>query len=205
MERFVWVSGAVGHGSNLRPFRNDVGERDHSRLVAIQQLVERGETLDRSDFPQEIFAAADAEEQHYRLPHLFFGYGYWVVSGVAADILRTFDLGRGGLYPVRVLKKDRRSPVDGEWHCLNFGNQKTVLVPEQSRNIRQRAQGRYKQGPASSDFDLTVSSAALLGPDIWVDTQLWDAFFLSEALGQALRNAKVDGGFMLSKCRVVGA
>src|SRR5262245_15754835 len=55
VERFVWVSGAVGHGSNLRPFRNDVGERDHSRLVAIQQLIERGEALDRSDFPQEIF------------------------------------------------------------------------------------------------------------------------------------------------------
>ena len=65
-------------------------------------------------------------------------YGYWVVSGVAADILRMFDLGRGGLYPVRVLKNDRR--------CLNFGNQKTVLVTEQSKNIHQRARRRYKQG-----------------------------------------------------------
>ena len=55
------------------------------------------------------FWGRGCEGQHYRLPHLFYGYGYWVVSGVAADILRTFDLGRGGLYPVRVLKKDRRT------------------------------------------------------------------------------------------------
>src|SRR5262245_24681542 len=104
MGEMVWVSQAPGHGSNLRPFRNDVGERDHDRLVEIQKRSERGEPLASADFPAEIFGAPDAKEKDYRLPDLFFGYGYWIVSSAAADVLKTFDLGRGELRPVRVLE-----------------------------------------------------------------------------------------------------
>jgi hypothetical protein len=57
----------------------------------------------------------------------------------------------------------------------------------------------------ATDVDLAVSSAALEGSDIWIDTQLWDAFFMSEALGKALRNSNVDQGFLSRACRVIDA
>ena len=156
MGEIVWISRAVGHGSNLRPFRNDLGERDHDRLVETQRAIERGEPLAPDDFPREIFGAPEAGEQDYDLPDLFYGYGYWIVSSAAADVLRQFDLGRGELRPVRVLKKDRRTPVGGDWFTLSFGNRKRALVPGQSRNIRQRAQGLYKASAILRDDDLAV-------------------------------------------------
>jgi hypothetical protein len=203
MSEMVWVSRAIGHASNLRPFRNDVGERDHVRLVEIQKRIERGEPLDASAFPTEIFGAPDARQKDYALPDFFFGYGYWIVSSAAAAVLRAFDLGHGELRPVRVLESDRRTPVGGEWFCLNFGNRKHALAPQQSQNIRQRAQGLYKASAVLRDNDLAVSRAALEGPDLWVDEQMWDALFLSEALGTALKKAKADRGFMLLEVRVV--
>jgi Immunity protein family (Imm11) len=204
MSEMVWVSRAVGHASNLRPFRNDVGERDHDRLVENQRRIERGEPLGPADFPSEIYGTPEAAEKDYNLPDLFYGYGYWIVSSAAADILRRFDLGQGDLRPVRVLKSDRRTPVGGEWFTLNFGNRKQALIPARSQNIRQRAQGLYKASAILRDNDLAVSGAALQGPDMWVDSQMWDALFLSEALGNALKKAKADRGFMLLEGRVVG-
>lgn len=197
----AWISRAIGHPSNLRPFRNDVGERDHERLVEIQRMVERGERLKPEDFPKEVFGAPNARDHHYRPPHLFFGYGYWIVSLAAADVLRQFDLGNGVLNPVQVLKNDRQTPIDGEWFCLSVGNQKSALVPDLSQNIRAGPQGRYNASAILADEELALSNAAVEGPDIWIDTQLWDAVFLSEELGNALRKAKADKGFMLLKCR----
>src|SRR4051812_22094490 len=42
-----------------------------------------------------------------RLPNIFHAGSFWVVSKAAANVLRQFDLGAGGLYPVKVFKKDR--------------------------------------------------------------------------------------------------
>src|SRR5262245_49967645 len=111
MERIVWISRAIGHGSNLRPFRNDVGERDHQRLVEIDAVIERGENLVWAAFPTQIFCSPDASEKDYQLPDLFKGYGYWVVSEAAAEVLRQFDLGQGHLHPVKVLRRDRQTSV----------------------------------------------------------------------------------------------
>ena len=53
------------------------------------------------------------------------------------------------------------------------------------------------------DKDIAVSSSALDGPDLWMDPQMRDAFFVSHALAQALRVAKVSRPFKLRKCVVV--
>ena len=182
-----------------------MGQRDHQRLVEIEGRIERGEKLEAADFPTQIFGAPDAREKDYQLPDLFKGYGYWVVSEAAAEVLRQFDLGQGHLHPVKVLRSDRQTSVGQGWQCISFGNQKSALVPDRSSNIRKRAQGRYKASAILADNDLVLSSAALEGPDIWVDTQMWDAVFLSEPLGNALTKAKADRGFFLTKCRVVEA
>ena len=201
----VWVSRAMKHASNQRPFRNDVAERDHDRLLEIGRANNLGEKLAPSDFPQEIFGQPYAREKDYRLPDLFHAYGYWVVSQVAADVLRQFDLGQSGFYPVRVLRNDRQTPVEGGWFSINFGNAKSAVALEQSEKIRPGAQGRYIMPVTIADDQLAVSAAALDPPDIWVDPQLWDAFFVSEELGKALRKAKIAKSFFLTKCRVLDA
>lgn len=191
------------HATNQRPFRNDVAEADHDRLIQIKQANERGELLAPSDFPKEIFGAPHALERHYQVPDLFAAYGYWVVSKPAADVLRQFDLGQAQLRPVPVLKSDRRTPIGGNWYCLNFGNSKRIIIPEQSEKIDPGPQNRYTVRATLGDDQLAVSTEALQPPDIWVDPQLWNAFFVSDALAKALRKAKVSKSFFLTKCRVI--
>lgn len=159
MSSTVWISTAMGHASNQRPFRNDSGEIDKDHLIEVEKLIETGEPLASIDFPTEIFGAPNAKETAYRLPDLWHGFGYWVVSARAANVLRTFDLGKGDLFPVKVLKKDRQTSVGGEWFCINFGSRKRTLVPESSRTIRQRAQGRYRAIGMLSDNDIVVSQS----------------------------------------------
>ena len=83
----VWVSRAMVHPSNQRPFRNDIAERDHDRLLEIGRANGRGERLGPEDFPRLIFGAPHARERDYRVPDLFFAYGFWIVSEAVTNVL----------------------------------------------------------------------------------------------------------------------
>ncbi|KKC24045.1 hypothetical protein WP12_21535 [Sphingomonas sp. SRS2] len=119
-------------------------------------------------------------------------------------MLRQFDLGGGGLYPVRVYKKDRKTLVDGEWLCINFGNVKHAFLPDESRNFWAGSAGKWVGRAAMTDYDTALSPIALTGPDIWIDPIVRDAIFFSDGLGRALKKAKADKGFFLNRCRVLG-
>lgn len=122
MSDTVWISIALGDGSNMRPLRHSFSETDRWKdAIAWGENNVAGASLPAECFPSEIYGAPDAKEADYRLPNLFFAGSFWVVSKAAADVLRQFDLGGGGLYPVKVATKDRRTPVGGEWFCINFG------------------------------------------------------------------------------------
>src|SRR3954447_9934220 len=77
----------------------------------------------------------------------------------------------------------------------------TVIVPESSTFMREhyiRPGGVKGWVPKATieDGDIAVSKAACSGPDIWVDPQIGDAFFLSDALGTTPKKAKADKGFL---------
>jgi hypothetical protein len=202
MSEIVWVSRALMHPTNQRPFRNDVAERDHERLIEIKQANERGEVLGADDFPAVVFGAPHALERNYQVPDLFAAYGYWLVSEPTANVLQQFDLGQAQLKAVPVLKSDRQTPIGGNWFCINFGNAKRIVLPGQSDKIRPGPQGRYNFSVTLADDQMVVSAEALQPPDIWVDPQLWDNFFVSHGLREALRKAKLSSKFYLTRCRV---
>lgn len=211
MSDTVWISTAMGHPSNLRPFRHDVVERDRERFESgpdrVVTKIKEGYAVSADEMAKEIFGTSSADEKDYRFPDLFHAYGYWVVSAAAAEVLKQFDLGGGGLYPVKVFKNDRITPVGGEWFCINFGNRKSGFVPDQSPRsrhsyIRDGEKGWFPRLPYRDD-DFAVSESVLAGPDIWIDPDVGDAFFLSDTLAKALKKAKADKGFFLGKCRVI--
>jgi len=190
------------HATNLRPITSEITENDIHRSIEISTLNQVGVPLDSSHFPDKVFGARHSLERHYQLPDLFRAGSFWVVSDAAADVLRHFDLGRGAFYPVRVLKKDRATPIRNGWFCINFGNARPLVIMEQSPALRPGPQGRYTFSPTLADDDLVVSAEALQPPDIWVDPQLWDNFFVSHGLREALRKAKLSSRFYLTRCRV---
>jgi hypothetical protein len=205
MSGMVWYVDGLTYPGNKRPMTHSFSatEEQMEFARACRKKNDEGESLGPDCFPAEIFGVPMAEEKDYKLPNLFFAGSFWAVSKAAADVLRQFDLGGGGLFPVRVLKKYRVTPVDGEWFCIGFGNRKSALMPEVSQKVELFAQKRYRARATIGDNDITVSTVALSGPDIWIDSQMWDSLFLSEALGNALKKAKADKGFFLKKCRVI--
>lgn len=200
----VWVSRAFGSTLNRRSLTNAIIRADIKQLIALQQRNEAGEPLGPECFADEIWPADAAPEREYKnLTDLFFCGGCWIVSNKAAEVMRRFDLGQGALYPVRLVMKDRTTPIgDSPWFCLNFGNRKSAFLAEESAGV-DRSTGRGWLPPiVMEDNGLTVSQAAAIGPDLWVDPELRECFFMSEALGRALRKAKAAKGFQLVRCRV---
>lgn len=204
----VWISIAPGQAMNMRPFINSfAGTEQAKEGMAWGERNSAGDPLRSECFPSEIFGTPDAKESAYRLPDIFSDGNFWVASQAAADVFSQFDLGNGALYPVKVLKKDRQTPVGGDWFCINFGNRKDgVLVPDSVPMRETYVYGGKKAWRLKSvlaDNDLAVRKPAQDWPDIWIDPQIAYSFFLSERLGNALRSAKADKGFLLHKCRVI--
>jgi hypothetical protein len=167
-----------------------------------------GESLGSTRFPPEIHGTQNADKAGYkRLPDLFKASNFWVVSEATANIMRGFDLGGGGLYPVKVMNRDRDIAVPGEWFCINFGNKKSALQVSDSVPMRQtyvrNGEKAWTLKAVLKDGDIAVSKVATAGADIWIDPDMAHSFFLSNALGAALKKAKADKGFFLHKCRVV--
>jgi hypothetical protein len=103
---------------------------------AILKRNDQGESIEPSFFPTKIWVTSlfDVRRQP---PYVFHGYGYYVISSACADVFRQFDLRGGHLYPVKLLGKDRETPLgDGEWFCINFGNQKHAVKFVESEGIR---------------------------------------------------------------------
>jgi hypothetical protein len=208
MSNTVWISFALGSSANIGPFRHSFTETEQRKdAIAWGDQNVDGAPLKAECFPAEIYGDPGANEADYCLADLFFAATVWVVSKAAADVLRQFDLGSGALYPVKVLKKDRQTPVGGEWFCINFGNRKEAFLLSESVPMREtyvrNGEKAWRLKSVLKDGDIAVNQAANTGPDIWIDPLVAHAFFVSDGLGRALKKAKADKGFFLHKCRVV--
>jgi hypothetical protein len=209
MTDIVWVSRAFGDTELMLPFhRNHTVAED--ALIGdgtLQGLIYEGVPLAAEVFATDVYRNSDTKAWQKKLPDIFHAAGYLVVSSAAAAILRQFDLGHGGLFPLQILEDDETTLVAGEYFCLSIGNQKSAFLPEASvgakqRNIRVGVPG-WKPPFVLTDDAFAVSEVALEGPDVWVDTIVGDAFFLSNSLSLALKKAKADKGFSLRTCRVI--
>ncbi|WP_170547152.1 imm11 family protein [Ruegeria arenilitoris] len=200
----VWISYAMMSVSNIKGFEADVVLSDRKRTIEAMTRNRLGEVQPDEFFPKEVYAKYK-DKKEGKQPDLFMAGGFWTVSSDCASVLRQFDLGEGKLYPVKLLQHDRTTPVEGEYFCLNFGSQKTAVLTDQSPRIHKPYENYdiWEPPAAMKDKDIAISASALDGPDIWMDTQMRDAFFVSDALCQALRAAKVSRPFALRKCIVI--
>jgi hypothetical protein len=202
----VWASSVMVSPTAKMFFENALVEVPRDPKLDNSSRNEKGEVLSAENFPREVWGVRGLNDSK-SLPDIFMGYGPWIVSKAVADVMRQFDMGNGGLYPVRVLKKDRKTPFDGEWFCLNFGNIKKAYVGG-GRNPTAHIPKdfiRHAMPYPVKDNQLMVNTDALVGPDIWVDPQIYDTFFVSDRLAKALKDAGVARAFGFKKCSVVGA
>lgn len=206
----TWISRAPSDASNLRPLLHSFSDINAAASQFHIKTTERnadGFPLGPECFPDEIWIGKNARPSATNLPHLFYAGAFWVISATAAHVLRQFDLGKGALYPVRVLQKDRVTPLGEGYCCINFGNRKSAFLPDQSENarhgyIRDGRKGWFPRSTLAND-QFAVSAIALAGPDIWIDPDVGDAIFVSDAFARALKRAKADKGWFLKTCRMI--
>ena len=201
----LWVSDAMRDPRQLRPFTNDLVDPATGNLSVDTHIRNStGEALGPEAFPSVIWGAADRGARTFgKLPDLVFGFGYWVVSARCATLVRRFDLGNGGLYPVDLLQRDRMTPIgSGQWFCLNFGNRKRSLRLDSSIGLGRASSGQWLMPMILHDGDIALSPNALDGPDIWIDPDVDQAIFLSGPLGSALQRERCASGWRLTSCRL---
>jgi len=160
-----------------------------------------GGHLDPKFLPQR---AIDVDNRKKKLGHLFMVNGFLCVTEKAAAVLRQFDLGSGGFFPLELVRYDGVTPVDGFFWALNFGEKKNALAMEESRAV----DGPNWRGNCTpklwvKDDDFAVTHAALEGADLWGDARVESGFFVSPRLGAALHKAGLAKAFHLMRCRIV--
>lgn len=197
----VWASRAFMDSTRIKGFTADPLPTGMS-LGQMAELNEAGEQMSAEHFPKEIFAKYP-DKRETKQADLILAAGAVVVSAACADVLRQFDLGHSSLYPIKLFQHDRKTPVEGEYFCLNIGERKDTFLPEHSPRLIVLGNGRLMMPSSLHDDDVAVSPAALEGPDLWVSPPLIRIFFLSDRLTQALRAAKMGRVFGFRTCRII--
>jgi hypothetical protein len=123
--------------------------------------------------------------------------------------LRTYDLGEGGLVPIRLTQPDGKTLVSGgQYYILSFGSHKNAFSPKHSLTVRPAIGSKGPNHIWSVDADirddlLAVTKVALQSPDLWTDPNLPRIVFVSGRLHAALQKANLAEAFRLFSCRVV--
>ena len=202
----VWVSRAMTDSTLIKPFISDVLEDDNDATVEAIRRTKRGKAPSVDFFPKTMWCRYK-DKRLQRQPDIFLAGGFWTVSADFADVLRRFDLGRTGLYPVELFQHNRVTPVEGTYFCLAFAETKECFQPDASSRVRVPSYPTKEPywllpiGP--KDYDFALTSNALVGVDLWIDPKVYDAFFLSSELVGALKAAKLTRRLGLRKCRLL--
>ncbi|MEM8789018.1 MAG: DUF1629 domain-containing protein [Pseudomonadota bacterium] len=203
-EETVWVSTAL-HEAEPMSFHwlepEDIS-REHMRGGGFPNF--RGEVLSVEYFPTALYWKAGHKRKR-ALPMVFKAEGRPIVREDFAQIWREHDAGAGNIYPVKLFQSNKKTLIEGNYYCLNFGQAKNVIDVEQS-NVRTQTGIMFDIHRPQFDAqprDIVVSAAALGGPDIWVDPDLTDAFFVSEAMRNAFHAAKLDRALHLTPCSLL--
>lgn len=202
MSKIVWIATAQMSPENVYWFEGAALPGDEKDPSSFRARNEKGEALSDECFHQVLWTQPAAKQNYAKLPHLFAGPNGLIVSGECADLLQKFDLGNGNLYPVQLLNLDKKTPVSGAYFYLNIGNTKDAILPVKSQKVRPAPGGGLIVSFTVKDNDLAVSENTLSGPDVWVDSAIRYAFFLSNRLAKALSNAGMAKPFRLRKCRI---
>ena len=203
MSETVWISKAPLDSRLLLPVTSDL--EAPKGLINYWKANNAAKSLDPS-CPTKIWVKDSSKGHINKLPDLSLIRTSWILSQRLADVFRRFDLGKGGIKPVKAFKMDRHTPLAGQYFCLRFDNLKRAFLPHESTKVSDFVKGVWATDPDFSDGNIVCSRDALSGPDIWVDPRLYGSLFLSDCLVNALAEAKLEKAFGglggLRKCRI---
>ena len=196
MSDYIWLSNSMTDVGNWRALMSDLAERDRECAIDCGKRNDAGESLGPECFPTAIWPTDEAKPKDTSAADFFLAGTHWIVSARFAELLRQFEMGGAHLYPVRFLQKDRETPVNGEYFCLNFGNVKEALLPDKSSGIRPTFRaGEWTLKATVADYDAAFDLRANDGGAVWIDPALKNVVCIAADLGDLMRESGVVNGF----------
>ncbi|WP_152967570.1 hypothetical protein [Pannonibacter phragmitetus] len=205
----IWLVHGHADPENVRPWLTPEALENRGRTPEPQLRAMRqssvGWFLPRESFPTDCYPRPDSYPlAHKRRVPQIFSNGFVMLSGESAAVLRSFDIGEGALYPVRLWHPDQTTPMPGEFFYLSQGNKKNAFLPDLSEGFDlissskpwQISLGRPKKPK------LFFSTGAFAGPDIWWDKSIYGDFFISNRLKLALSKRGLARDWRLMRCSV---
>ena len=164
----------------------------------------RGEHLMNDEFP--LACAIQNKKKFSLVGDLFWAFGFEVVRGRLAEILKEADLGpKGGLVPYTIFQEDRITKLEEEFYLLNFDCVKDTFVPDESLNVKKITEDIFFAEITVTNDDICLRSEAKIGCDIWHEKKLSDGGpFFSNRLARQIIDADIKPDLRFSTCRVKG-
>ncbi len=173
--------------------------------------VAEGQTLQREDFPEAGYVWD--EKRFSKVKDIFWANGFLAVKGEMAEILKSADLGEGGLLPYPIYQADKMTPYPVEAYLINFGGSQPLFLIDHTADLMRTLWepsevklGKWSFEAASEleDFELAVRKPSAACPDIWKDPQLrFSGLFMRGEIVSEIKARKVKTDFKFKRCFVV--
>lgn len=202
LEGTIWLSEFLVRTETLHYASNLSHDDQPSPTMRWSKNV-KGIPQGPEDFATEFYW--DIHNRKAKTPKHALQCNNYIISETIAQVLQGFDLGKTRFYPTKFFEFDHTTPIPGNYFCPSFGETKEGVIIDKSRRIDRSGIGRnWPVVPLrASDGDLTVHQSALNGVDLWIDSNIDRSLFLTGRLVAALRAAKLDQYFFLTKCIVL--
>ncbi|MDI4637910.1 MULTISPECIES: hypothetical protein [Halomonadaceae] len=184
----VWATNCLTDSELMYAIRSDKSLEDEESAAETMDRAVRGEPMPAERFPREMYVASEFDNIT-SVPDIFTS-GFWVVSARFAAVLRRFDLGKTALYPVKLFQHDRKTPFEGEYFTLAFGETRDTFVPEESPEAMKFPFTKKNLWVASlgrEDNGLALSDDALQGVDLWMEKNK-AMFFYKRSFGSGTQD-----------------
>ena len=176
----------------------------NEKLSAAMKRVDQQELVKQGELHEDLYINNTRGGHKKRQYHIMAADGL-MISDPCADVLRQFDLGEHGIYPVRLWKNDRKTPSDKVYSYLTHGNRKDTFLPEHSPEASRLHESKALWFPPPNPVhdQLFYSKEALEGVDMWCERKTARGIMLSDRLATALKKAKMARDWMMLRCPVI--
>ncbi len=206
MNNTIWACDYLGKSELDSDFQAHIDTRDWQSFNRLIHMIVNGHPIEAREIPKTV---QSVKTKPGKLKHVS-NMGLFAYAPEVVDLLKNFDLGAAKFHEIEFLAKDGAPLPDLAHSYVEYGNVKTSFSIEHSRNTEELpthnnpglVNYRYPPGYVRDD-DLALTAECLNGPDIWVEKHLIRMVFVSDAVAQALRKAKLDKPFFLRRCRLV--
>lgn len=174
----------------------------------------RGELVSIDDLGGPVWAWRRSNAKGDKAPNFMNLGGHPAANAACKAVMEQADLGAINFHPIRILNAGRKSePWPEEIYVVNVGNAKEALAIDVGLGdgrMRDSSSPGFETPPellrysVEPSFPVPLTTAALGGPDIWMDPKMLSGgLFISDRLAKLLKDAKMAGGWGLKECSIL--